>query len=71
MDYIHTPSEASLAHCWALHGNNGFGKDFEAAERAITKIKAAAWEAGCKKGLGTNPGWEDEALAQNPYKEDQ
>jgi hypothetical protein len=46
--------EAAAPYVWSID-----------AQRAIF---AAAWESGCKEGLRTNPGWEDNALASNPYR---
>lgn len=45
------------------------GKCVKAVEAAAPYLQAAAWYEGCRKGLSTNPGWEDDALARNPYKD--
>lgn len=42
--------------------------EIEAVGDMVKAAKAEGWEEGCRKGLGTNPGWEDETLARNPYK---
>jgi hypothetical protein len=37
-------------------------------EAAAPHLLREAWEAGCLEGLSYNPGYDDEALAQNPYR---
>lgn len=37
-------------------------------EAAAPYMLADVWEAGCRKGLSVNPGWEEQALASNPYR---
>lgn len=37
-------------------------------EAAAPHMLAEVWEAGCRKGLSVNPGWEKQALASNPYR---
>ena len=44
------------------------GKCVKAVEAAAPCLQVAAWHEGCKAGLSTNPGWEDEAIARNPYR---
>lgn len=30
---------------------------------------AQVWEDGCREGLSTNPGWDEQTLARNPYRQ--
>lgn len=40
----------------------------ELLESTAPHLLADAWEAGCQEGLSYNPGYDEEALAQNPYR---